>query len=69
MMLSAPHRSAHPTNMLCHCFFLYVFYTGKNRVVKILRFSSEMVLRTTKHIMIYPGSGPSSDVIVLRPAI
>jgi hypothetical protein len=46
-----------------------VFYTGKNGVVKIACFSSEVVLRTTKHTMIYPGSGPSLEVIPLRPAV
>jgi hypothetical protein len=46
-----------------------VFCTGKNRVVKIARSSSEMVLQTTKHTMIYPGSGPSLEVIALRPMV
>jgi hypothetical protein len=31
--------------------------------------SSELVLWTTKYIMIYPNSGPSLEVIALRPAI
>jgi hypothetical protein len=46
-----------------------VFCTDKNIVVKITRSSSEMVLRTTKHTIIYPSSGPSSEVIVLRPVV
>jgi hypothetical protein len=46
-----------------------VFCAGKNRVVKIARSSSEMVLQTTKHTMIYPGSGPSLEVIALRPMV
>jgi hypothetical protein len=46
-----------------------VFYTGKNRVVKITHSSFEVVLRTTKHTMIYPGSGPSLEVIALRPVV
>jgi hypothetical protein len=46
-----------------------VFCTGKNRVVKIAYSSSEMVLWTTKHTMIYSGSGPSSEVIALHPAV
>jgi hypothetical protein len=46
-----------------------VFYTGKNRVVKIVRSSSEMVLRTTKHTMINPSSGPSLEVIAIQPAV
>jgi hypothetical protein len=32
-----------------------VFCTCKNKVIKITRFSSEVVLRTTKHTMIYPS--------------
>jgi hypothetical protein len=46
-----------------------VFYTGKNRVVKITCSSFEMVLRTIKHTMIYPGSGPSLEVIALYSAV
>jgi hypothetical protein len=46
-----------------------VFCTSKNRVVKILCSSSEVVLRTTKHTMIYPGSGPSLEVIALHPVV
>jgi hypothetical protein len=38
-------------------------------VVKITRSSSEVVLQTTKHNMIYPGSGPSLEVIALCPAV
>jgi hypothetical protein len=36
-----------------------IFYTWKNMVVKITPSNSEVVLQTTKHTMIYPGSGPS----------
>jgi hypothetical protein len=43
--------------------------TGKNKMVKITHSNSEMVLRTTKHTMIYPSSGPSSKGIALRPAV
>jgi hypothetical protein len=43
-----------------------VFYTYKNKVVKIARSSSGVVLRTTKHTVIYPGLG-SLNVIALRP--
>jgi hypothetical protein len=49
--------------------FIDVFYTGKNKVVKIARSSSEMVLRNTKHIMIYLGLGRSLEVIALCPAV
>jgi hypothetical protein len=46
---------------------LSVFSASVNYgVAKIMRSSSEVVLRTTKHTMIYPGSGPSSEVIVIR---
>jgi hypothetical protein len=34
-------------------------------VVKIAHSSSEVVLLTMNHTMIYPGSGPSSEVIAL----
>jgi hypothetical protein len=44
-----------------------VFCIGKNRVVKIVRSSSEVVLRTIKHTVIYLGSGPSLEVIALHP--
>jgi hypothetical protein len=44
------------------------FAPARYRVVKMMCSSSEMVLQTTKHTMIYPGSGPSLKVIVLRPA-
>jgi hypothetical protein len=46
-----------------------VFCTSKNRVVKIARSSSEMILWTIEHAMIYPGSSLSLEVIVLHPAI
>jgi hypothetical protein len=40
----------------------------KYSVVKIACSSSEVVLQTMKHTMIYPGSGPSLEVVALRPA-
>jgi carbamate kinase len=46
-----------------------VVFIDKNRVVKIVHSSSDVVLQTTKHIMIYHGSGPSLGVIALRPAV
>jgi hypothetical protein len=49
--------------------FVCVFCTGENRVVKITCSTFEMVLRTTKHTMIYPGSGPSLEVIALHLVI
>jgi hypothetical protein len=42
-----------------------VFCTGKSRVFKIAHSSFEVVLRTTKHTVIYPGSCPSLEVIAL----
>jgi hypothetical protein len=45
------------------------FVPTRYRVVKIARSYSEMVLQTTKHTIIYPGSGPSLEVIVLCPAV
>jgi hypothetical protein len=42
---------------------------AKYRVDKIVRSSSEVVLRTTKHTMIYHGLGPSLEVIALHPVI
>jgi hypothetical protein len=45
------------------------FVPARYSVVKIARSSSEMVLRTIKHMVIYPGLGPSLEVIVLRPAV
>jgi hypothetical protein len=38
-------------------------------VLKIACSSSEVVLRTTKHIVIYPGLGPSLKVIALCPVV
>jgi hypothetical protein len=38
-------------------------------VVKITRSSSEMVLQTKKHTMIYPSLGPSLKIIALRPVV
>jgi hypothetical protein len=54
---------------LSKCKGVSVFCTGKNRVVKITHFSSDVVLQTIKHVIIYPGSGSSLEVIALRPAI
>jgi hypothetical protein len=46
-----------------------VFCAIKNKVVKIMCSSSNMVLQTIKNIMIYPGLGPSLKVIAVRPAV
>jgi hypothetical protein len=47
-----------------------LFFTPvRYKVVKIVRSYSEVVLQTIKHTMVYPGSGPSLEVIALRPAV
>jgi hypothetical protein len=38
-------------------------------VVKIMHSSSEVVLRTIEHTMIYPGLGLSLEVITLYPVV
>jgi hypothetical protein len=43
-----------------------IFCTGKNWVVKKVHSSSKVVLRITKHTVIYPDSGSSSKVTALR---
>jgi hypothetical protein len=49
---------------------LLVFFTPiRYRVVKITCSYSEVVLRTTKHTIIYPSSGPSLEVIALHLAV
>jgi hypothetical protein len=45
------------------CSFLLLM--GKNMVVKIACSSSEVILRTRKYTMIYPGSGTFLKVIAL----
>jgi hypothetical protein len=44
------------------------FAPTRYRVVKIVHSSSEVVLRTMKHTVIYPSSGPS-EVIALYPGV
>jgi hypothetical protein len=48
------------------CQLLVSFALARCKVVKITRSYSEMVLQTTKHTKIYPGSGSSLKVIALR---
>jgi hypothetical protein len=49
---------------------LLVFSAPANYgVVKIARFSSEVVLQTMKHTMIYPCFGPFSEIIALCPVV
>jgi hypothetical protein len=47
---------------------LSVFFAPtRYRVVKIVHFCFEVVLRTTKHTIFYLGLGPSIEIIALRP--
>jgi hypothetical protein len=49
---------------------LSMFFTPvRCRVVKIVRSCYEVVLRTIKHTIIYPGLGPSLEVIALCLAV
>jgi hypothetical protein len=41
------------------------FALARYRVVKIAHSYSKVVLRTTKHTIVYPGSGPTLEVIAL----
>jgi hypothetical protein len=55
--------------LLRSCSFVGVFTPARYRVVKIACSCSEVVLWTTKHTMVYPGSSPSLEVIALRPTV
>jgi hypothetical protein len=46
-----------------------LFSLARYRVVKITRSYTEVVLRITKHTIVYPGSSPSSEVIALHLAV
>jgi hypothetical protein len=48
---------------------LVFFAPARYMVVKITYSYSEVVLRTTKYNIVYSGSGPFLEVIVLRPAV
>jgi hypothetical protein len=70
VMVAAPLiRSKMIVAMVGMCPVVDIFCTGKNRVVKIMHSSFKMVLRTMKYTMIYPGSGPSLEVIALCPVV
>jgi hypothetical protein len=45
------------------------FALARYRVVKIEHSCFKVVLRTTKHTIVYPGSGPSLKVIAIHPVI
>jgi hypothetical protein len=45
------------------------FAPARYMMLKIMCSSAEVVLRTTKHTVSYPGSEPSLEVIALRPAV
>jgi hypothetical protein len=50
----------------CEVLFKHSSCNSDSRgITKIVCYSSEMVLRTIKYTMFYPGSGPS-EVIILR---
>jgi hypothetical protein len=51
------------------CQMSVFFAPARYRVVKITRSSSDVVLRTMKHIVIYLGSDPSMVVIALRSVV
>jgi hypothetical protein len=46
-----------------------LFAPARYRVVKIVHSYSEVVLRTTKHTMVYPALGPSLKVIDLHQTV
>jgi hypothetical protein len=46
-----------------------LFALTRYRVLKIAHSCSKVVLQTTKHTMVYPSSGPSLEVIALRPTV
>jgi hypothetical protein len=46
-----------------------VFTPVRYTLVKIAHSSFEVLLRTMKHTVIYPSSGPSSEVIALYPVV
>jgi hypothetical protein len=48
---------------------LVFFALVRYRMIKIVRSSSEVALRTKKYMMIYPDSDPSSKVITLHLTI
>jgi hypothetical protein len=48
---------------------LVFFEMTRYRVVKMACFYSDVVLQTTKHTIVYPGSGSSMEVIALRPVV
>jgi hypothetical protein len=46
-----------------------VFSPTRYRVVRITCSSSEVVLQTIKHTIVYPGSGPTLEVIALHSIV
>jgi hypothetical protein len=55
--------------MICAAYLSVFFAPARYMEVKIARSYSEVVSQTTKHTMIYPGSGPSLEVIALCPEV
>jgi hypothetical protein len=56
------------SSFLAHQLSVFLALT-RYRVVKIARSSSEVVLQTIKHTVIYPSLGTSLEVIALRLAV
>jgi hypothetical protein len=67
--LSEGSEEKHVANPLCSAPIVGFSAPTNYGVVKIIRFSFEVVLRTMKHTMIYSGSGPSSEVIAMRSTV
>jgi hypothetical protein len=61
-------RAHYKSHFLAHQLLVF-FAPVRYRMVKVAHSCSDVVLRTTKHTTVYPSSGPSSEVIPLRPAI
>jgi hypothetical protein len=62
-------EKAHCKSRFLACQLSFFSAPTKYRLVKIVCSSSEMVLHTIKHTMIYPGSDFSLEVIVLCPVV
>jgi hypothetical protein len=59
----------HAPNPPSWCQLSMFFIPEKYRVVKIVHSNFEVVLQITKHTVIYPGLGPSLEVIALLLAV
>jgi hypothetical protein len=67
-IIRTSRRKAHcKSPLLAHQLSVF-FAPARCRVVKITCSCSEVILRTTKHTIVYSGSGPCYKVIALHPA-